>query len=740
MILNHKSKVYLKKLEIQGFKSFAQKTTLEFERGVSVVVGPNGSGKSNVADALRFVLGEQGMKNIRAKKSEDLIFSGSQTKSKMNIATASLFFDNKDRVFPVDFSEVVVSRKIFRDGENQYFVNNSQVRLKDLAEFIAKAKLGLKGYTIINQGMGDQILSASPAQKKEIIDDALGLKEFQIKKNNSILKLNQTKNNLEKTESLIRELTPHLKFLKRQADKLEEKSQLEKKLSEFEKKFLSGRFHLIKKQLSQSSGKKIDAEGLISSLKKELEKIEEELLLEEKKVSGFFIELESEEKKLFEIESKKSSLQREAGKLEGAIEFQKRSKKVVPLFIPVNIAHIKERLGNLKKLLAGILEAASLDSAKQKTKELEEALGVLVKDVESGSVRQESKENIEDDSSSLELEKLENKKKEFLDQLKNAEQEFLDIKDKIKNLNLSHHKEKENIFDLRSRKNDTSNRLFRSQSELAVFNKEIEELNREMELLNKEKAVLDSGENNFLIDEVANGLSSADLSDISREIERIRIRLETAELIDESIAKEYEETRVRLEFLNKEVDDLRSAMTSLRSAISKLESQIEEKFKSSFNSINKNFNKYFSILFGGGKASLELVKENKEEDSEDEGGAQVLGVEVNVSLPGKKISSISVLSGGERTLSSLALLFALVSTSPPPFLVLDEIDAPLDEANSNRFLKILDELKKNTQFIMITHNRESMRQADVLYGVTMQEDGISRLLSLKFEEADKIAA
>jgi len=727
--------VYLKKLEIQGFKSFAQKTALDFECGVSVIVGPNGSGKSNIADALRFVLGEQGMKNVRAKKSEDLIFSGSETKSKMNIAAATLYFDNKDKVFPVDFSEVSISRKIFRDGENQYFINNSQVRLKDLAEFIAKAKLGLKGYTIINQGMGDQILSAAPAQKKEIIDDSLGLKEFQIKKNNSILKLVQTKNNLEKTESLIRELNPHMRFLKRQADKLEEKSRLEQKLQELEKKFLKGKFLLIKKQSKENNDKKVKTEKLIVSLKEELEKIKEKLKTEEKKASGFFSELEQEEKKLFEIESKKSSLQRRLGKLEGAIEFQRKTNKQISLFIPINIAYIKKKLISLRDSVAVIFEADSLDGAKQKIKELKGSLDILLKDVESGRVKQEKKNEDKGDSSYFELNMMEKEKNELLEQLSAVEKEFSDIKEKIKNLNFSHHKEKEEIFELRNKKNEKTNNLFLQQNELDNFNKEAEALNEEMRLLHKEELIVNFGKHNFLISESEAGICSDELSDISREIEKIKIRLETTELIDESIIKEYEETKNRLEFLNKEVEDLKSAMTSLSSAISKLNIQIEDKFKNSFNSINKNFNKYFKILFGGGRASLELIKTKKEEEGDDK---QVLGVEINVSLPGKKISSVSVLSGGERTLASLALLFALVSTSPPPFLVLDEIDAPLDEANSNRFLEILDELKKNTQFIMITHNRETMRQADILYGVTMQEDGVSKLLSLKFKEAEEL--
>ncbi|MBI1755441.1 AAA family ATPase, partial [Candidatus Azambacteria bacterium] len=184
--------MFLKKLELHGFKSFASSTVLEFKRGVSAIVGPNGSGKSNVADALRFVLGEQSMKSIRSKKGEDLIFSGSPSKPRAGMASVTLLFDNEDRTFPVEFGTVAIKRTIYRDGENHYFVNEAQVRLKDLAELIAKAKLGLKGYTIINQGMGDAILDSSPKDRKEIIFEALGLKEFQLKRSEALLKLSHT--------------------------------------------------------------------------------------------------------------------------------------------------------------------------------------------------------------------------------------------------------------------------------------------------------------------------------------------------------------------------------------------------------------------------------------------------------------------------------------------------------------------------------------------------------------------
>src|SRR3990167_1661849 len=234
--------MYLKKLELHGFKSFASTAMLEFEHGISAIVGPNGSGKSNVADALRFVLGEQSMKSVRSKKMEDLIFSGSASKPRMNMASVAIHFDNSDKAFPLEFDSVVIRRKVFCDGENQYFINDAHVRLKDLAELIAKAHLGLKG---------DTILSASPKERREIIFEALGLKEFQMKKSEALLKLAQTRTNLDNAHNIVREIEPHLKFLKKQAEKIEERHHLEQKLKELESQYLHKQVRALERKEQQ---------------------------------------------------------------------------------------------------------------------------------------------------------------------------------------------------------------------------------------------------------------------------------------------------------------------------------------------------------------------------------------------------------------------------------------------------------------------------------------------------------
>ena len=297
--------MYLKKLELHGFKSFANSTALEFQRGVCAVVGPNGSGKSNIADALRFVLGEQSMKNIRSKKGEDLIFSGSASKARTNMASAAIYFDNTDKAFSLDFETVIIKRKIFRDGENQYFINNAQVRLKDVAELIAKARLGLRGYTVINQGMGDVMLSASPKDRKEIIFDALGLREFQIKKHDASIKLAQTKTNTEKAQTVLAELAPHLRFLKKQVEKMEEREVLRDKLAKMESNFLRKKMTAVESALGKLLGEINSGKDVIEKTKRELGEANSALDEENKKIMQSFADVPRLEDSLIKVESER---------------------------------------------------------------------------------------------------------------------------------------------------------------------------------------------------------------------------------------------------------------------------------------------------------------------------------------------------------------------------------------------------------------------------------------------------
>ncbi|OGD23466.1 hypothetical protein A2Z10_00170 [Candidatus Azambacteria bacterium RBG_16_47_10] len=723
--------MYLQKLEVHGFKSFAQSATLEFQRGISAVVGPNGSGKSNIADALRFVLGEQSMKSIRSKKSEDLIFSGSTKRARMNMASVALHFDNHDHMFPIDFTTVVIQRKIFRDGENQYYINGAQVRLKDLTELIAKAKLGLKGYTIINQGMGDAILESSPKERKEIIFEALGLKEFQLKRADAIAKLSHTHVNLEKAEGITREIEPHLKFLKRQAEKIEERQELEEKLRTLERMYMHTRLRAVDAALDQRKQQAGAHERRIVELREAIDAISLKLDTQGEGVTHSFEGVSHLEAELMKEEVQRNSVEREIGKIEGMIAALEGAEE---RFVALDVGYVREKLEQLNNNLADALHSDSHDALRSAVHEFSQKLNALLHEVRSGNVSVKADQKAVDKSHQLREEG-----RRLSGLLEESGKRVREIKEQMRGIYAAHDAEKEKTFVLRNEKREKELTLLREEEKFSAVNAEAEHFYREREVLHKEKEMLESRGVDFRIGDDAGG-HSADEEETRRNIERLRLRLENIDLIDENIKKEYDETLARYNFLIKETEDLRNAISSLHKIIEELDGMISVRFKDAFKKINEHFNEYFSLLFDGGSARLEMVAEERELTGEEgeivRERKEDYGVDVDVSLPRKKTTGLAVLSGGERALTSLALLFALVSTSPPPFLVLDEIDAPLDEANSLRFSKILHELKSHTQFVIITHNRETMRQADTLYGVTMQEDGVSKLLSLKFGTPD----
>ena len=284
--------MYLKKLEIAGFKSFANKTVIDFmpsdsideakgsvengakkQMGITAIVGPNGSGKSNIADAIRWVMGEQSMKNLRGKKSEDVIFAGSGNKGKLNYASVSLHLDNSDKKIPLDFSEVIIRRKIYRSGESEYLINGSKVRLIDIADLLAKAGVGKDSYSVVNQGMSDAVLNASVSERKSILEDAAGVKQYQIKKERALKKLEATSKNLLQVSALLGEIEPHLKILKRQADKAQKGAEIRSKLREIQEKYFAFLWHSFQSEREESFRQKEDLGRETMLIQREMDKL-----------------------------------------------------------------------------------------------------------------------------------------------------------------------------------------------------------------------------------------------------------------------------------------------------------------------------------------------------------------------------------------------------------------------------------------------------------------------------------
>ncbi len=338
----------LKKLEISGFKSFAHKTALEFPTTISAIVGPNGSGKSNVVDSVRWVLGEQGLKNLRSKSGADLIWAGSATKSSQGKASVNLHFDNRDGFFPVDFEEVVIGRKVYRDGANEYYLNDSQVRLKDISELLARSKLGLRGHSIVDQGSTDEILKAAPAERQGILEEALGLREFQLKKSEAESKLSETGANLEQTTNLINEIFPRLRSLKRQVEKFQKREILVSNLNNLENEFFKIKIQEIfsERNNNQKAREEIDTKIALAKENFEAnEKLFEEQMIKFSEVgeknSQFEVNLEK-------LNAERHDITRELGRMEGIIESVKRNNaknvKTLEAVLTIKIRYWARRL------------------------------------------------------------------------------------------------------------------------------------------------------------------------------------------------------------------------------------------------------------------------------------------------------------------------------------------------------------------------------------------------------------
>ncbi len=754
--------MYLKSIELSGFKSFGKKSQLDFSVPISAIVGPNGSGKSNVAEAFSFVLGEQSIKSLRGKRAEDLIFNGGKDATRSNRAAVKLTFNNVQRILNIDFDEVSIERVVNRDSSSEYLINGSPVRLKDIVELLSSAHIGASGHQIISQGEADKILNANTREKREIIEDALGLKIYQYKKDESSRKLEKTEDNIKQVESLRREIAPHIKFLKKQVEKLEKAVEMKEELI----KLYHDYFKREEEYLNHEKNRIAEEKNPLLDLSKKLEKE----LVESKEILAKSNSRDQKSEEVMKVESKikearnlKDTLGRNIGRIEGEISSLLRlikkqnennltaSKKTVELMQVENVA----KQINLE------IESISEGSDFSKVREILGSIKNILKNFIEGHKESEDKETInglENEIKNLEVEKneQENKITEVLRLETDLSEQYSFLKEGIEKEKDSNRDAEKAMFRIVAEQNDIRGKLSVFESRESRVRHDEEEFKRELQEAGILVGVSALRYRDFWpTKEDGSALSFEDIINESRLVqeerrrvmEKIKIRLEDAGIAgSDEVIKEYKETSERDEFLARELEDLIKSSESLKNLIKELEEKLLTEFKTGVAKINLQFNEFFSTMFGGGSASLTIVRQIKkrkldtdisaiaeidgEEMAEEE--EQEEGLEIEVSLPKKKIKGLMMLSGGERALTSIALLFAISQVNPPPFIILDETDAALDEANSKKYGDMITELSKYSQLILITHNRETMSRAGVIYGVTMGADGISRLLSIQF--------
>lgn len=978
--------MYLKEIKASGFKSFADTIDIELTNGISGIVGPNGSGKSNVVDAVRWVLGEQSVKQLRGEGSmSDVIFTGSKSRRAASFASVTLVFDNSDKYLNIEYDEVQIKRTIYKTGENEYFINNTKARLKDILELFMDTGASKESFNIISQGDVANILSGKAEDRRVIFEEASGVLKYKKRKDEALRKLSKTHDNMARVDDIISELNTNMEPLKKQSEDakiyLEKKEKLEnveialtvndiEKYNyeyKYSKEKVSELTLSITKMLSENSSEQAKIETIknnISKLNSELylkqqelvkvsanaEKLsgekamiserskynsedvklhdniislKEKILKIESQISALNKEIESEksnnkvigeklnntEIKLSEIEKNKENLNSKLnqklreitaqkhrkevlmnslennsslpysvknvlnnpkltgihGVLGKLLEFEEKYSEALEVSLMSSVSHIvcdneedakeavrylkNNNLGRATFLPISIIKPRSIDSESYET--IKSMNGFV--DIASNLVRYDTKyrnivlsllgtivvvDNI--DNANLISKKLKNRYKvvtmtgevvniggsitggslkkssilseryelenvikdiDVLDsEIKEIENKINEVDDNYTNLELEKNsiiisvnsnseilKNKYNVLDdltnekstlmteLSNNQNIVNNVITNEEEKiLNEYYKEIEkrdELNIEInqihkkieleneDLINNESSLKNNNQEynkaqeelksheikvnrlDVKIDNLLNILTNDYSISYEKAKEKYILEIDSDEArsivstlkreikslgdVNVGAIEEYDRVKERYEFLNKQKEDLTNAENVLLEIITEMDDIMKDKFSSTFNKIKEAFNETFRKLFNGGKAELKLT---------DPSNILETGIDIIALPPGKKLQHISLLSGGEKTLTAIALLFSILKVRPVPFCILDEVEAALDEVNVDNFGKYLKEFKGDTQFIIITHKKKTMEYADVLYGITMQESGVSKLVSVKLEE------
>lgn len=787
----------ISKLTIQGFKSFYDKSVFTFGKNITAIVGPNGSGKSNITESIRFVLGEQSAKSMRGKDVTDLLFrgnSGRATKAKVEIEfTRSprphFAKDNvrgsMENVFVkemLDKDVVTVSRTIYADGKSEYTMNGVEVRVKDLHEFLLYVHLGNKSSWHISQGEADKVLQANPQERKTIIEDALGLKVYHARINESQKKLDKTKENIREATIKRREIMPELNALSKQVERIKRGQEFRTDLEQKAGTYL----HFRKQNIDNLKNDQNDSDTL-EILEQKLVDLEhtlgekEKSLYKEGKHDTTFLEreLDREEEVFSHVRNDHNNILNKERNAENNLQY---------LFLEENrntdeLKKIENELNGItqqgndiifsEKDVNDVRDHIELNTEKIINSGAISEIHTLAKDsdftykklLSLGSVV--NKDNVKQISY---LQGIKNRLLEKLQTIKNDKQkyeiELVHLREELEKSNLKLKLVTERVemikkqilefkFLVSETEKEVQSLTFeRSRLQIKISQKQdfvnkIFELEKEYENeLREFRMILGKTDVDFNVSIQGNNLSFDEVQGLKRNIERLKIRLEESQVTNpDEVINNFTQMTERDNFLVKEITDLENSMLNLEKLISDLKESLKQEFELGLVHINNVFDSYVKRLFGGGGAKVFIVEiESRKKNVGEEGEVEQeeteevkVGIDVEVEIPKKKVKGLQSLSGGERALISIALNFSIINQNPAPFMILDETDAALDEANSKRYGEILEMLKQETKLIVVTHNRETMHFADQVYGVTLAKEGHSKVLSVSFEDAIEYA-
>jgi chromosome segregation protein len=700
--------MHISKLELFGFKSFAKKETVLFDSGITGIVGPNGCGKTNIVDAIRWVLGEQKTSRLRSSKMEDVIFNGASNVKPLGFCEVFLTIENNKGLLPIEYKEVEIGRRLYRSGESEYFINRNNCRLKDISNLFIDTGLTSDAYSVIELNMIEQILSDKDNSRTQMFEEAAGVNKYKAKRRSALKKFDLNSRDLERIDDIIIEIEFQVKALDLQLKRFKRHEKLTKELKIIE--------------IDLASSRMIELEKIINPL--------EEVLREKNKL----LNKNSSKKKVESLEfdnarenylNKKNSLSKVKAKLDKLTEEllaeiqQKNQESSKGVGLLEN--ELQKKISELNKFDKDYIQIVSNDDvmknlsneSKKKFKNKNYTV------IESDKKYESLKESIEEYKVKIDSFK---KEKEF---------DFVKMDQSIKQIQ---EKINKNKLELENEENDVNQSFVKMESIRAKLDSEnfskddlfYEIKDAEMKIAESKLKKSQIGQN--LVEKFGKEVKITtpkdyDIPDMAYKIEKIKRSIESIGPINWAVKDEYEEKSKRLNVLIEQKTDLIDAESNLKEAIKKIDKVAQEQFFDTFNQVKENFENMFTVFFNGGKGSIELS------DSDDP-----LNSEINIFAqpPGKRNSSLKMLSAGEKSLTAIALLFSIYQYKPSPFCILDEIDAPLDDINIRKFTEVIRDYSKSTQFIMVTHNKLTMESADCIYGVTAEKRGISKLMSIDF--------
>ena len=811
-----------KQLEITGFKSFSEKTTFFIEKGLTGIVGPNGCGKSNIVESLRWCMGENSAKSMRGSGMEDVIFSGTSNRPSKNISEVSLLLDNQNKEGPAqyeEFDEISIKRKIEKDKGSKYYINNKEVRAKDVQTFFADLSTGAHSPSLISQGRIGQLVTAKPIERKSILEEAAGISGIHARRQEAETRLNAAENNLKRADELKKQQQKQLDNLKKQAEEATRYKEISGEIKQIEAGLYFLKISEIEKDKKQILEKLSELDDEISAISIDFNHNNTLLEEENKKLSPLrdkkmesaakLQKLNLDMENLVEEESRVKSLQDKLEKSIKTIESDLERERSISLDADLNEKRLSEEkdallktenelltvetnstkeLKESKNLLEGLQSQLDsmldqiekdIDEDKKLLKETFRELKQLVKKITSSQEEYAEKygkdRSIQSDSikrkeriKNIDVElknwrNLKSNSEKMNSELSSRKNKlFLELNDNQKNperIATSKGQNLQNLENTKKRNEEIENELIAAEKKYNSINQNLKEIQIKLSDLkenkarneatvegieNRKKDLLHSVKNELNINDEASLLPQSDLNNISpndlptleeqsQKVEKVKKKRESLGSVNLRADEETKKYETEIKKMEDDRADLFSAIVKLKSSIDELNQKGRERLLEAFTKVNRKFNEVYTKLFNGGTAKIELV------DSDDPLEA---GLEMYVSPPGKRLQSISLLSGGEQALTAMSLVFAVFLVNPSPICVLDEVDAPLDDANVTRFCSLLDELTKitKTKFIIITHHALTMSRMHRLYGVTMAEQGVSQLVSVDLQKAEELVA